>query len=310
MYHRWFERGARRSITVSRHNTVAITAAEVDTLLADGSTVLRTNDGNGDVSCDVNIVRNGGIGVFNNGDGSLDTQAELSEIFGLGGNVKVVADVNWCANRFNTSFIGCGQTPGSSFITERFTASQEGILWTHEFGHNQGLPHRDESNNNVMFFSIGANRRNVNQSECGSYSGSGGAVAEMASQALPVQEAAMTESAADTMPAGDMPVEANDSKMPVSPSNEIETTMPDGGGMGNAMEAPAPSNGQMPQGDAQMGNNSATSEISLKPVAEFVSQIYMDGLPLDIAAQYSEADVDTLLAMLKDPNLPIMRTSH
>jgi Repeat of unknown function (DUF346) len=300
MYHRWFTPGATRSITVSRHNTVSLSEAEVNSLLADASSVLQTNDGNGDVACNVNIVRSGGIGVFNNGDGSLDTQAELSEIFGLGGNVKVVGDVNWCANRFNSSFIGCGQTPGTSFITERFTASLEGILWGHEFGHNQGLPHRDESNNNVMFFSIGANRRNINQGECNAYTGSGAAVAETAARTLPMQDAAMTEAASEAMPAGDMNGSVMDAQAPMSSGGDTQSVMPDGSGMDNAMEEATPSDGQMPEGSMPAGEKSASAGAVLLPVAEFVSQIYFDGLPLDIAAQYSEADVDTLLSMLAD----------
>ena len=39
---------------------------------------------------------------------------------------------------------------------------------------------------------------------------------------------------------------------------------------------------------------------SAVPVEEFVSQIYLHGLPLDQAATYGEADVDTLIRMLND----------
>jgi hypothetical protein len=98
-------------------------------------------------------------------------------VFNLPANVKVVGDMNFCANQFNTSYIGCGQTPGTSFITEHFTANQEGILWAHEFGHNQGLAHRDTSTNNVMYFSIGTNRRRINQEECNAFMGPQGLIA-------------------------------------------------------------------------------------------------------------------------------------
>jgi hypothetical protein len=251
MFHRWFTPTQSRAITVSRRNSVTLTDAQVDSLLADGSAALQADDGNGDVACNVSIVRSGAVGQFTNGDGSIDTQAELSEIFGLAGNVKVVDDVNWCANQFNSSYIGCGQTPGTSFITERFTANQEGILWTHEFGHNQGLPHRDTSTNNVMYFSIGTNRRNVNQTECNAYRGSSPAVA--ATPEENAQMAAMAE--ADTMPGGGIT------------DSDAASNSPDG---------------------------------TLPPVAEFVSQIYFDGLPLDKAASYTEADADILLSMLND----------
>ncbi|MBG0791950.1 hypothetical protein IYY11_00275, partial [Methylocystis sp. H62] len=171
MYGKWWTDVARRSLTVSRHNTAGLTDGDVDRILGDSSTVLQTNDGPDDVACSVALQRSGNVVVFNNGDGSLDNAAELSEVFNLAGNVKVVADVNFCGGQFNTSIIGCGQTPGTSFITERFTAGQEGILWAHEFGHNQNLPHRDTSTDNVMYFSIGNNRRRINQTECNAFSG-------------------------------------------------------------------------------------------------------------------------------------------
>jgi hypothetical protein len=194
MYHRWWPCPAcgiaSRQITISRHNTVTLTNAQVDSILTLASTVLQNNDGAGDVACRVAITRSGDMSVFNTGDGSIDSQAELSEIFNLPGNVKVVDDVNFCAGTFNTSYIGCGQRPGTSFITEPFTASLEGILWAHEFGHNQGLPHRDTSTDNVMYFSIGSNRQRINQTECDSFLGSGGTVAETSATGarVPVKE--------------------------------------------------------------------------------------------------------------------------
>jgi hypothetical protein len=92
-------------------------------------------------------------------------------VLNLPGNVKVVQAVNICGGGLNTSIIGCGQTPGTSFITERFMANQEGILWAHEFGHNQGLPDNYTDSNKVMYYTIGENRRRVNQTECNAFLG-------------------------------------------------------------------------------------------------------------------------------------------
>jgi hypothetical protein len=164
-------------LQIQRFTTTTLTNADADSILNDASTVLQVSDGPDDVACPVALARSGDVGVFNTTDGSLDTAAELTAVFSLPGNVKVVDDVNFCANQFNTSYIGCGQTPGASFITERFTANQEGILWAHEFGHNQGLSHRDTSTNNVMYFSIGTNRRRVNQEECNAFMGQQGLIA-------------------------------------------------------------------------------------------------------------------------------------
>ncbi len=217
-----------KQITVSRHNTVALTNNRVDTILDDATMVLMDDAGSGDVSCFVTLARSDSVKVFNTGDGSINTSAELQAIFGLAGNVKVVDDVDFCEGRFNTSFIGCGRISNNSFITERFTASLEGILWAHEYGHNTGLRHRDTTNNNVMFRSIGANRTRINQTECNSFRSS-------------------------------------------SPS----TAAASAGG-----QSPAPG----------------------KPsVKDFVSNIYFDGLPLDMAATYTANDATILLTMLKDP---------
>jgi hypothetical protein len=165
-----------RNLTISRHNVAALTNAEADSILADASTVLQTNNGPGDVACRVSLVRSPDVVVFTAGDGSLGTQAELSQVFNLPGNVKVVDDVDFCAGSFNTSIIGCGQLPGTSFITERFTANQEGILWAHEMGHNVGLDHRNDSTDNLMFWTIGTNRQRINQTECNAFQGSSGSV--------------------------------------------------------------------------------------------------------------------------------------
>ncbi|HED33887.1 MAG TPA: hypothetical protein ENJ08_06670, partial [Gammaproteobacteria bacterium] len=187
MYHKWWPCPScaiqTQRLTVSRYTATTLSNAEVDTILTSSSNVLQTNNGTGDVPCSVRLARSGNISAFTTGDGSLDTAAELSAVFNLAGNVKVVDDVNYCAGQFNTSYIGCGQRPGTSFITERFTSSQEGILWAHEYGHNTGLPHRDTSTKNVMYFSIGSDRQRINQTECDSYRGTSGSTAPSSSGA-------------------------------------------------------------------------------------------------------------------------------
>jgi hypothetical protein len=275
LFHRWFNSVTSRPLTISRYNTATLTNAQADSLLADASSVLQTNDGDGDVACNVALVRSGNVTAFTNTDGSLDTSNELQTVFGLPGNVKVVNEVNFCANQFNTSFIGCGQTPGPSFIVERFTANQEGILWAHEFGHNQGLPHRDTTTNNVMFRSIGTNRQRVNQTECDSFVGSAGMTVAAVFETMPAlaqeveppaMQLAMGEEAMGGMP-------GSDEDMPESADEAL--------GMGE-------------EGHADGGEGQ-------QDVVTFVSQIYFDGLPLDEAAEFGSEDVETLIDMLNDP---------
>ena len=213
--------------------------------------------------------------MFNNTDGSLDTNAELSEVFNLPANVKVVDDVNFCGGTFNTSYIGCGQLPGDPFITERFTANQEGILWAHEFGHNCGLSHRNTSTNNVMYYSIGTNRLRVNQTECNEYRDSSAAVAGMSAAELPQGSETMPASS-DIMPGDSNIMPGSDGMMPGSSEG-----MPENDVMPNESDETMPSAGK-----GMM--TSETDTTAPVPVKEFVSQIYFDGLPLYQAAAYGE----------------------
>jgi hypothetical protein len=169
--------------SVARHDTAALTNARADQIMADMGTVLQVNDGPGDRNCEVAFDRQGNVTQFTLTDGDIDTFLELGAVFALPGNVKVVDNVDWCAGTLNPSFIGCGQTPGLSFIVERFTANLEGILWAHEYGHNAGLGHNGNSNF-LMFASIGNNRLRVTEAECDAYRATGGAGASSASGAV------------------------------------------------------------------------------------------------------------------------------
>ena len=299
MFHRWFASGVSRNLTVSRHSSVTLSNADVDNILALASTVLQTNDGSGDVACGVTLARSGYVGVFNNTDGSLDTANELSTVFGLPGNVKVVADVNWCANQFNTSYIGCGQTPGTSFITERFTSSLEGILWSHEFGHNQGLQHRDTSTDNVMYFSIGSNRQRINQTECNAFTGSSGLGAE-SGMTLPMPDAASV-APTDSMRTDAATPEVSPADAVAGGSQMVLAQMQAGEAMSPDM-AVEPVEGTLMPGEAQSTMAQATVEpANAENVADFVRQIYFDGLPLDRAAEFGPEAIPVLLDILNNP---------
>jgi hypothetical protein len=155
------------SLTIRRYTTSTLSNSTADAILDEMTDILQTNNGSGDVACDVEFVRNGGVTTFSTGDGSIDSQAEFNAVIGLTGYVKVVNQINWC-NGTLTAAIGCAPTPGSSFVVERFTTGQEGILWAHEYGHTQGLPHRNVSNA-VMRGTIGSTNKRVNSTECNAY---------------------------------------------------------------------------------------------------------------------------------------------
>ena len=156
-----------QQLQVSRFTTSSLTDTDADQILADGTSVLQTNDGPGDVSCNVELSRSGGVTTFATGDGSIDSSAEFSAVNGLPGNVKVVNQINWCGALI-PNVIGCAPVPGASFVVVRFTQSLEGILWDHEYGHNKGLGH-SAGGNAVMNGTIGSTHKRVTQSECDAF---------------------------------------------------------------------------------------------------------------------------------------------
>jgi hypothetical protein len=145
-----------------------LTNAQADAILADATTVLKTNDGEGDVSCNVEFSRSGNVSVFSTGDGSIDSQAEFNAIIGLPGYVAVVNQINWCGSLI-PNIIGCAPVPGNSLAVVRFTSSLEGILWAHEFGHTKGLSHRNGDPNAVMNGVINSSRLRVTTDECSAF---------------------------------------------------------------------------------------------------------------------------------------------
>ncbi len=151
-------------LEVRRFTTTPLTNARSDQIMVDASDVIQTDSGANDIACNVELRRSGAVVTFATGDGSIDSAADFSAVNGLPGNVKVVNQINWCGS-IGASIIGCAPVPGDSLVVVRFTESLEGILLLHEFGHNQGLGHRNGTDN-VMHPSIGASRVGVNATEC------------------------------------------------------------------------------------------------------------------------------------------------
>ncbi len=153
-------------LQVGQHSSLTLTDAGADTILTDATTVAQATDGPGDVACGVGVARNGGVTTFAT-PSIINSSGDLNAVLALPGNIKVVNQINWCGG-FSPNIIGCAPIPGTSLAVVRFTANQEGILWLHEFGHNQGLNHRNDPNA-VMFPVIAPTRRFVDMTECNAY---------------------------------------------------------------------------------------------------------------------------------------------
>lgn len=137
-----------QTFTVGRHVAMGSipSDAQVDALLNEASRVMQTADSGADISCCVSFQRSGSVGTFNVTDGIIRTSSELNQIFGLGSyQVKIVPSLDYCGG-LNTSIIGCAfiNNPKNMILEYSGSATRNGILWAHEFGHNQGLEHPDE----------------------------------------------------------------------------------------------------------------------------------------------------------------------
>jgi len=145
----------------------SLSNTRASTILSGMTTVLRTNDGPGDVACNVKFRRKGGVEPFTTGDGSIDSQAEFDAVLALPGHVKVIRRFNWCG-ALMPNIISCERPSLKSFLVIRHPPNLEGIFWAHLYGHTKGLPHRNDPNA-VMNPVIGPNSRRVNSSECAAF---------------------------------------------------------------------------------------------------------------------------------------------
>jgi hypothetical protein len=153
-----------RSLTVSRHASSNLTAKRADEILRDMTTIIQVRDTRDDVACPVEFVRQGEVEVFGLGTGSINGAADFAAVTGLPGVVKVVNQIHWCG-AFSPNILGCAPLGGDSMVVVRWQANLEGILWLHEYGHLQGLGHRDEAGA-VMNSVIHPSHRSVDDVEC------------------------------------------------------------------------------------------------------------------------------------------------
>ena len=159
--------GTVHNLVVLRHLTANIDDTRVDTIFGEMGDILQTNDGLGDIACDVGFTRNGTTGTFAVGNGIINSLADFNAVNNLPGNVKVVRQINWCGN-LQPNVIGCAPIPGTSMVVVRFNAAQESVLWAHEFGHNRGLNHRNVPDV-VMNPVIGLSHLRIDPTECAAY---------------------------------------------------------------------------------------------------------------------------------------------
>lgn len=156
--------GKTHAFQISRYVTADLDATAADAILNDATKILQTKDADADVACEVVLVRQGEIGTFTDGNGTINSEEDFKAVLALPGHIKVVNQINWCG-AFKPNVVGCAPTPGTSFVVVRHHASQEGILWNHELGHNKNLSHR-EAPGAIMNEFIDSTHLQVNATEC------------------------------------------------------------------------------------------------------------------------------------------------
>jgi hypothetical protein len=255
---------------VRRHINSTLSDADADRILADATALLQTQDGADDVATNVVVRRTQGVDTFNTGNGVIQTPAQLNAVFAIAGDAKVVNAIQECGGP-GGGIIGCAPVPGSSFIIVRFTNAQEGSLWAHEFGHNQGNPHRNGVNL-VMNPFITATARRVDATESARYLGPASAID-------PTLMAALTDATAES----DM-AEADQISELFANKPEIAGAVDEQIVLAGAEVVPASNEDE---------------------VREFIMRLYVGGVPYDEATRFTEADVPVLISVLQDPEMKL-----
>jgi hypothetical protein len=160
--------------TVSGHVNQPFTNTQADVKFGVASSLLKVNNYScpDEVSCCVEMRRWGDVSTFGvPGDGLdvITNDYELNLVFAQPANFKVVTWVQDCCG-WSGPIEGCCQVGVHNTV---IVAYAPGNSWAHAFGHNQGLPERDDCNFNIMHtYDFGYNN-SVNRTECDSFKAGG-----------------------------------------------------------------------------------------------------------------------------------------
>lgn len=148
-----------------RRHTYAPSMGEAlaDSTLAGITNILTTVDGSGDIACATQIVREGNVVTFTEGDGSIDSSNELAA---LKPGINLVDELNFCATAA-PNIGGCAFS-GDTIAVPILWSSIRSVVWGHEIGHLTGLAHRNGTYT-LMNSGADADNRHVNISECNSF---------------------------------------------------------------------------------------------------------------------------------------------
>lgn len=138
-------------LRVARHVDQPFSEAQVDAVLAQASAILFSVENEcPDVYCPTTFTRSGGVSVFAEGDAIITIDDQLDEVFAVDADIKIVTFmVGVCGAPGGNDpavVLGCAATAASVVIVHDAPFD----VWAHEWGHVQGLPHRNDCARNLM----------------------------------------------------------------------------------------------------------------------------------------------------------------
>ncbi len=138
-------------ISVARHIDQPLSEQRVNRIFSTANELLLADDNEcSDVSCPVTFDRDGAIETFDNSPAIVTTEAQLDAVFDDSADIKIVTlMVGVCGSPSADDVslvLGCAFTGGSAVLVQDAPAD----VWAHEWGHVQGLPHRNNCGRNLM----------------------------------------------------------------------------------------------------------------------------------------------------------------
>ncbi len=247
--------------------------SQADNAMASASTVLEMATASGDVTCDVRLNRSGAN--TNRAERNvIDTDSQLRTIFGQPGYVKVVHQINRCNSTTNVAIIGCAVKHNMIVEDLRDNGAPneplQGVLWAHEFGHTQGLPHRVVATSTCLTCEAG-----VCYDICAGFP--------------PPPNMFVMAPSISTANVVINNTECTAFKKPLTESITIPCTVCEGGLCYNQCNLGFGGVGAGAEGTSQKA-----------PIREFVKRIYPDAMPIDEMLQYGAEDVPALAEILSD----------
>jgi len=157
------------NLSAARHVDQPFSSRQVDDVFSFASRILQRRDFDcPDVACPVTFARLGEVSAFDSASPIITSEAQLDAVFSQPEDIKIVtAMIGVCgvpSDGNMTTILGCASTGGSVVII----ATADPDVWAHEWGHVQGLRHRDDCARNLMHsFEVLTNA--VNSMECDAF---------------------------------------------------------------------------------------------------------------------------------------------